>query len=276
MRLGSSGPDVAALQLRLLQVGFNPGEADGNFGPATRAAVLAYQQSEGLLADGEVGPRTATALGLDHPPQIVSAIPAVTVEIVSKMFPATPVSNIRTNLPVVLNALVAPQLVEKTMVLMALATIRAETESFLPISEGQSVYNTSPGGPPFDLYDNRKDLGNQGPPDGERYRGRGFVQLTGRANYTTYGPLIGLGDGLVNNPEQGNQPEIAARLLAGFLKNQEKAIKEALLHYDRPTALKMARRLVNGGSNGLDRFAAAYQIGDALLPELLSVVQEAG
>jgi putative chitinase len=270
MRLGSTGPDVAALQLRLRELGFGSGDADGNFGPTTQAAVMAFQQSKGLAADGVAGPRTIAELGLENPPEIVSAIPAVTVAIVSKMFPATPVSNIRANLPVVLNALVAPQLADKPMVLMALATIRAETESFLPVSEGQSVYNTSPGGHPFDLYDHRKELGNQGPPDGERYRGRGFVQLTGRANYAFHGRRIGLGDQLVENPERANQPAVAAQLLAAFLKNHETAIKEALQQHDRSTALKMARRLVNGGSNGLDRFSAAYQTGDALLPEVLA------
>ena len=48
-------------------------------------------------------------------------------------------STYNNNLPVVLNALVAPQLANKAMILMALGTIRAETESFLPISEGQSA-----------------------------------------------------------------------------------------------------------------------------------------
>lgn len=62
------------------------------------------------------------------------------------------------------------------MTLMAVATIRAEAESFLPISEGRSRFSTSPSGHPFDLYDKRRDLGNRGSPDGERYRGRGFVQ----------------------------------------------------------------------------------------------------
>jgi len=64
----------------------------------------------------------------------------------------------------------------------------------LPISEFKSKFNTSPNGHPFDLYDNRrKDLGNQGKPDGKRYRGRGFIQLTGRFNYNKHGKAIGLG-----------------------------------------------------------------------------------
>src|SRR5690242_8502037 len=149
------------------------------------------------------------------------------------------------------------------MVLMALATIRAETESFEPISEMQSRFNTSPAGNPFDLYDNRKDLGNTGPPDGERFRGRGFIQLTGRANYQFHGAAIGLGNQLIDNPDLANDPQIAARLLTSFLKSHEVAIKQALLDAD----LRRARQLVNGGSAGLDRFADGYQIGDRLIPE---------
>ena len=266
LKLGSRGPEVSALQNRLRELGFSPGAIDGVFGPGTEAAVTAFQRSEGLLADGIVGPRTAATLRLEAPPEIPSVIPGVTVEIVSRMFPATPVQNIRQNLPVVLDALVEPQLTEKKMVLMALATIRAETEGFELISEGQSQFNTPPGGPPFSLYDNRRDLGNLGPPDGERFRGRGFIQLTGRTNYQVHGAAIGLGDQLIENPQQANDPQIAAKLLASFLKAKERPIKEALLAND----LRTARKLVNGGSHGLERFTNAYQTGDALLPEALA------
>ena len=261
LKLGSKGPEAAALQDRLRERGFPPGRTDGDFGEGTRAAVIAFQRSEGLLADGVVGPRTARALGLDNPPEIPTVIPGVTVEIVSRMFPATPVANIRENLPVVLDALVAPQLTEKPMVLMALATIRAETEGFRPISEGRSKFNTSPNGQPFDLYDHRGDLGNQGPPDGERFRGRGYIQLTGRANYRDHGAAIGLGPQLLDDPDRANDPPTAARLLASFLKSKEQRIKEALLEDN----LKLARKLVNGGSHGLDRFEDAYRIGDSLI-----------
>jgi len=61
-----------------------------------------------------------------------------------------------------LKALQDAGLADKDMVLMGLATIRAETAGFEPISEGKSIFNTSPGGHPFNLYDNRKDLGNRG------------------------------------------------------------------------------------------------------------------
>lgn len=177
------------------------------------------------------------------------------------MFPATPVGNIKRHLPPVLDALVEFSLVEKPMVLMALASIRAETEGFEPIGEGRSKYNTSPNGHPFDLYDNRRDLGNQGPGDGERFKGRGFIQLTGRSNYQVHGAAIGLGNQLVENPELANDPVIASRLLASFLHGKERQIKQALLEGD----LRRARRLVNGGSHGLDRFSEAYMIGERVI-----------
>jgi len=266
LQQGSSGPDVADLQNTLLARGYDPGGSDGSFGPGTAAAVEAFQRSVKLNDDGVVGPQTAAALGFVIPPPVVSAIPAVTVAMVCQMFPNTPAPNIEQNLPLVLNALVAPQLANKPMILMALGTIRAEVECFLPISEGQSALNTSPGGHPFDLYDSRTDIGNQRPPDGELFKGRGFVQLTGRSNYQVHGNLIGLGNQLIDNPDLANDPAIAAQLLASFLKSHEQDISTALATGN----LGRARQLVNGGGNGIDRFIAAYNIGKSLIPDSVS------
>ena len=261
LQLNSSGPDVSSLQQALQAAGFSPGAIDGSFGQGTEAAVLAFQRSKGLAAEGVVGPNTAMALGLAAIPLVPSAIPGVTVQVVSQMFPLTPIGNIKANLPPVLDALVSANLPDRVMVLMALGTVRAETESFQPISEGQSRFNTSPSGRPFDLYDNRHDLGNTGAPDGVNFRGRGFVQLTGRANYSRYAGKIGVD--LISNPELANDPQIAAKLLARFLGDREDRIREALSVND----LAAARRLVNGGSNGLDRFTEAFNKGMQLIPE---------
>jgi len=185
-----------------------------------------------------------------------------TTNVVSQMFPGAPRSNIETYLPVVLSALEELTLGDRTMVLMALATIRAETAGFVPISEGQSTYNTAPGGRPFALYDFRSDLGNGAVGDGAKYKGRGFIQLTGKFNYRKYGQAIGLGDQLVNNPELANDPNIAARLLARFLKDKEILIRQAL--GATPPNYSQARKLVNGGSHGLDQFIQSFKIGATL------------
>jgi hypothetical protein len=213
-------------------------------------------------------PQTVAALPADSAPTVAGAShgntsppTGVTVDMVSKMFPNTPIKNIEDNLPFVLQALADAGLADISMVLMALATIRAETASFKPISEGISKFNTKPGSHPFNLYDNGTDLGNHGAPDGERFKGRGFVQLTGRANYQQHGAAIGLGNQLIDNPDLANNPDIAAKLLASFLKNKEKAIRNALKGGD----LKKARKLVNGGSHGLEEFTAAFRKGEILI-----------
>jgi len=292
LRQGSSGDDVSALQKRLAALGLlDPQkDVDGVFGAKTQQAVKDFQQKSNLTpVDGIVGPATAAALELDAPAdgadastggadqgaagvvaQGAAAPPAfdvasVTVSLVSKMFPGTPVANITTNLPFVLQALQDAGLADEDMVLMGLATIRAETASFRPISEGKSKYNTAPGGTPFGLYDppNRvaRNLGNTQVGDGPKFKGRGFIQLTGRDNYTTFGPVVGAD--LVNNPDLGNDPKTAADLLAAFLKRHEARIRADLAK--TPPDLKDARKAVNGGSNGLPEFSEAFKTGKALL-----------
>jgi peptidoglycan hydrolase-like protein with peptidoglycan-binding domain len=64
LREGAKGAQVKQLQERLQQLGFKPGIPDGDFGPATKSAVSAFQKSKGLITDGIVGERTWTALNL--------------------------------------------------------------------------------------------------------------------------------------------------------------------------------------------------------------------
>ena len=263
LRRGSTGEAVKTLQRRLRVLGFSAGRIDGDFGPATEAAVIAFQRAKQLLPDGIVGPRTVRAMDLAGEPATGSVAGQVTVALVSRLFPETPLRNIKKHLPAVLAAMEAKEIADKPMVLMALTTIRAETTNFEPISEFPSRFNTSPNGRLFDLYDHREDLGNQGPPDGKNYRGRGFIQLTGRFNYKKFGKEIGLGTKLLKTPSLANDSRIASLLLASFLKDKELPIKQALLEND----LKHARRLVNGGSHVLGRFRQAYRIGKGLLAD---------
>ena len=110
-----------------------------------------------------------------------------------------------THLPSVLAGLRACALGDRQMVLMALATIRAETEGFLPIPEGISGFNTRVR--PFDRYEPGTSagirIGNTQPGDGARFKGRGFVQLTGRDNYGRVGRQIGAD--LLGDPELGER-----------------------------------------------------------------------
>jgi peptidoglycan L-alanyl-D-glutamate endopeptidase CwlK len=260
LKLGDSGAQVKQLQEKLKEAKFDPGAPDGEFGAGTEAAVKAFQKSEGLVVDGIAGPRTLSKLGMIPPPVALPDITAsVQIADVVKMFPGAALGNIKTHLPNVLAALSAAKLGDRVMVLTALGTIRAETAGFVPISEFISVFNTSPNGHPFDLYDNRKDLGNRGPPDGDSFKGRGFVQLTGRSNYERIGNQIG--QNLVDNPNLANDSKIASTILAAFLTGVEIEIRSALVVGD----FASARRAVNGGSHGLREFTQAYRTGETLI-----------
>ena len=222
------------------------------------AAVRLWQSGVGIIADGIVGPRCQVLLGMIPPQGDKFASLAVTVGNVSRLFPATKPANIARYLPYIEAALGVAGLTDRPMVVGALGTIRAETEGFVPISEFQSKYNTPPGGAPFSLYDHK--LGNDGPGEGARYRGRGFVQLTGRSNYRTYGAKLGCD--LEKAPDLANAPEVAALLLAVFLADKAKPFREAVAS----NRLDVARRLVNGGSHGLVSFKSVFDLAKDVWP----------
>ena len=95
----------------------------------------------------------------------------------------------------------------------------------------------------------------------ERFFGAvALCSLTGRNNYAHYGPPHPPVD-LVTHPELANAADIAASLLAFFLKDRELNIKDALMHGN----FAAARRLVNGGTHGIDAFTEAHRVGDALM-----------
>lgn len=269
LKQGDKGDEVARLQAMLCLAGFDAKPIDGDFGAATATSVRACQAASGLATTGVADAQVQAAVGMDGPDPtrpLHPVIAAITAETVVAMFPAaTPRRNIERYLPVVLQALAAAGLDDREMVLMALASIRAESEGFEPIDEGVSRFNTDAGAAPFNRYEPDSDvgraLGNRQPGDGARYKGRGFIQLTGRANYRTYGEAIALGRRLEEEPELANDPEVAARLLAAFLKAKVARVKYAILGKD----LKMARRLVNGGSHGLAQFEETFQEGERIL-----------
>jgi len=233
-------------------------KAGGTIDEEFLAAVRMWQSGVGIIADGIVGPRCQVLLGMIPPQGDKFGSLAITVGNVSRLFPATKPANIARYLPYIEAALGVAELTDRPMVVGALGTIRAETEGFVPISEFQSKYNTPPGGAPFSLYDHK--LGNDGPGEGARYRGRGFVQLTGRSNYQTYGAKLGCD--LEKAPDLANAPEVAALLLAVFLADKAKPFREAVAG----NRLDVARRLVNGGSHGLASFKSVFDLAKEVWP----------
>jgi predicted chitinase len=94
-------------------------------------------------------------------------------------------------------------------------------------------------------YEGRRDLGNLTPGDGPRYKGRGYVQITGRRNYTRYARLLGVD--LVGQPTRAAVPAIAAQILAhGMRHGTFTGRRLAGFGADGSYDFVNARRIVNG------------------------------
>jgi len=96
-------------------------------------------------------------------------------------------------------------------------------------------------------YEGRSDLGNSEPGDGRRFKGRGLIQLTGRANYREYGRSIGREEEILATPEiVAEDPALCVDAAGWFW---EKCKLNTLA--DRDDLIAVTRR-INGGTNGLD------------------------
>lgn len=92
-------------------------------------------------------------------------------------------------------------------------------------------------------YEGRADLGNTMPGDGKRFKGRGPIQITGRANYRQYGRQIGID--IENHPEIAAVPSIGLHLALEYWKTKN---LNALA--DADDVLTITKK-INGGMNGL-------------------------
>jgi putative chitinase len=103
-------------------------------------------------------------------------------------------------------------------------------------------------------------LGNTESGDGKRFKGRGPIQITGRANYRRFGDLLGLD--LVSNPARAAHPELAFRIAGLFWS--KKGLSELA---DRATdeAFREITRRINGGFNGLDDRRKFYAVARTVL-----------
>ena len=108
-------------------------------------------------------------------------------------------------------------------------------------------------------YEGRKDLGNTQKGDGVRYKGRGIIQLTGRANYRTIGAKLGVD--LENNPELAATGKISVQTALEYWKSRN------LNTYADQDDLAMITKRVNGGDNGYDSRKEYLQKAKQLIPQ---------
>jgi putative chitinase len=96
----------------------------------------------------------------------------------------------------------------------------------------------NPNEPTGTLYEGRKNLGNTTPGDGPKFIGRGVLQLTGRANYDSYGKKLGID--LIGNPELAATPEVSVKIACQYFKDR------SLLKFADDWNLDEVTKRVNG------------------------------
>lgn len=223
------------IQVRLKALGLLAGKADGLHGPITEAAwqqfcrAFEFSPQEITPASAEmlIECRELPGLGMIEPETVASILNC-------------PLADVQANLPAVLTALAEQKILDKPTLIAAIATIGVETGGFKPIKEyGSEAYFTH-------HYEWRGDLGNVQVGDGCRYCGRGFIQITGRANYRGYGLRLNIP--LEDKPDLALDPVIGAKILALYFSDC------GVFLAARDRNWKRVRALVNGGFNGLDEF----------------------
>lgn len=109
-------------------------------------------------------------------------------------------------------------------------------------------------------YEGRKDLGNVEPGDGPRYKGRGLIQLTGRANYAKFGSRLGLD--LEDDPDLAAEPQTSLKIGCEYWRQNGLNV-----FADQDDIVTITRR-INGGTNGLDARRGFLVLAKAALARL--------
>jgi putative chitinase len=212
LKLGSEGEDVKKLQIKL---GL---EAIGKFGPKTDAAVKEWQTANGLTADGIVGEGTWSKLFDSVPSTVPSAVPSTAPsglkldklkghipDAVIAMIPDT-AAKFQINTPLRLAHFLAQcghesggfRATQENLNYSAQG-LNGIFKKYFPTAAAAAAYARQPAKIASKVYANRMGNGSEASGEGYKFRGRGYIQLTGKENYTAFGKAIN--EDIISNPD---------------------------------------------------------------------------
>lgn len=259
LKLGSTGDDVVKLQKKL---GVDP---IGKFGPKTEAAVKQWQTQNGLTPDGVVGEGTWKKMfGEDAQPVVITE-PAPVANVgglkLEKLKGHIP-DNVITQIPDT-----ASKFGIDTPLKLAHFLAQCGHESggfkvtqenlnysakglmgifkkYFPTQALAEQYQRKPEAIASKVYGGRMGNGTEATKEGYKFRGRGYIQLTGKDNYTAFGKAIN--EDIVNNPDlvASKYPLLSAAWF--FSKNCLKKCVDA-----SDATVTSVTKCVNGGTIGL-------------------------
>jgi putative chitinase len=279
LKRGDNNEDVKKLQIKL---GLEP---IGNFGPKTEDAVKAFQTKNGLTADGKVGPNTwAKIMGetqvvkpafVAPTPQPAAPAPqpvAAPVATSTPSYPGLKLDKLKGHIPANVIAMIpdtAAKFGINTPLRLAhfLAQCGHESGGFRATQENlnysakgllgifkkyfptvalATAYQRKPEMIASRVYGGRMGNGPEATREGYKFRGRGYIQLTGKENYTAFGKSIG--EDMTANPDKVASQY--ALLSAAWFFSKNGLHKIADEGSSDAVVTKITKR-VNGGTIGL-------------------------
>jgi putative chitinase len=227
----NNAADMKIVQILLNMTGANPAlVADGLYGKNTALAIDAFQAAKGQAQpSGRVDPGQTT-IG-----QLGQAI--------QKKFDANSLQGVMTNASAARIAqFLAPLATRMAAAGISLPLQQAHFLAQIAHESGELRYTEELAS--GEAYEGRRDLGNTQPGDGPRFKGRGLIQLTGRANYTNFKNDSGVD--VVTNPSQiATDPNLAVWISCWFWQ------KHNLNGLAVGNDVAPITRVVNGGYRGL-------------------------
>jgi putative chitinase len=256
-KIGSTGDVVKQIQQKL---GIT---SDGNFGPGTEKSVKEWQTKNGLTPDGVVGPSTLEKMGITSVIKEDVIIPIggpFNLEKLKGHIPDSVISQI-------------PETASKFNITSNLrlahflAQCSHESGGFKAVSENLNYssdglkkifgryfpgnlsesYAKQPEKIASRVYGSRMGNGDETTKEGYKFRGRGYIQLTGKSNYTKFAKFIG--EDTVANPDLVSTKYPLAS--AAFFFDSNKLWSICDKGSDVTTVTSVTKR-VNGGTLGLD------------------------
>jgi putative chitinase len=262
LKIGSEGENVKKLQLKL---GVDP---IGKFGPKTEAAVKAWQAEHGLTADGIVGDQTwGVIMGESAPsaptvitePAPVKSVGGLKLEALRGHIPDSVISQIPDtaakfgiDTPLKLAHFLSQcghesggfKITQENLNYSAKG-LNGIFKKYFPTMDIAEQYQRNPQKIANKVYSSRMGNGSEASGDGYKFRGRGFIQLTGRDNYTAFGKSI--------NEDIANNPDLVATkypLLSAAWFFSKNCLKKCVDASD--ATVVSVTKCVNGGTIGLE------------------------
>ena len=261
LKVGSTGNEVKQLQEKL---GLT---ADGSFGPGTEKAVKSWQTSNGITSDGVVGDGTWSKMFGGASTPVATPVSNVVIppsqfkleklkghvpDAVIAQIPDTATKFNITN-PLRLAHFLSQcghesggfKAVSENLNYSAKGLVGTFGKYFNPTTAAQ--YERKPEMIASRVYGSRMGNGDEASKEGYKFRGRGYIQLTGKSNYTGFTKFIG--EDCVSNPDLvANKYPLAS---AAFFFDSNKLWSICDKGADTATVTAVTKR-VNGGTIGLD------------------------